>query len=135
MKTLREYIEEVEDPTNEDLRSAAVGAALAGTMALGQPAAAQDLSTPSPQQQIRAAVQSGDVPRGDQYSAKTRGGWITEITVNGKTYDVRHRIPDQGNRTIAAADQVRTAMMREEELEESQDDEVDRVVQLAREMR
>ena len=132
MKTLREYIDIIDEAeqTEEGLRSAAAGAALAGAMALSQPAQAQE--PPPAEEQIRAAIKDGDVPRGQNFQARGRGGWITSVTVDGKTYDLSHRLPATGNQMIAAADQIRGAM-REQELEESEpEDPIQKINRLFR---
>jgi hypothetical protein len=124
MKSLREYIDIIDEAqTAEGLRSGLAGAALAATTAM-TPAAATE--TPTYQQQIVQAIQAGDVPRGNKYQASARAGWITQVTVDGKTYDITNRIPPQGQRMMAAADQIRQAM--QEEVDESATDDAIRKI-------
>ena len=116
MKSLREYIDIIDEAqTDEGITSSLAGAALAATAAM-TPAAASE--TPTYQQQIVQAIQAGDVPRGNSYQARARAGWVTQVTVDGKTYDITDRIPVQGQRMMAAADQIRQKMQ-EEEVDES----------------
>ena len=139
MKTLRELIDVIDRAeTNEGIRSGLAGAALAATAAMS-PAAAQDgatevlrVETPTPQQQIAQAIQAGEVPRGHQYRARTRNGWVVSVTVDGETYDIRDRLPVAGQRMIAAADQLRQRMQETEVDESATDSAVRRVEDLYR---
>ena len=130
MKSLREYIDIIDKAqTDEGLRSGLAGAALAATTAM-TPAAATE--TPTYQQQIAQAIQAGDVPRGTSYQARTRAGWVTQVTVDGKTYDITNRIPVQGQRMMAAADHIRQRMQEEEVDESATDDAVRKIDDLFR---
>ena len=138
MKTLRELIDVIDRAeTNEGIRSGLAGAALAATAAM-TPAAAQDsaevirVAAPTLQQQIAQAIQAGEVPRGHQYRARTRNGWVVSVTVDGETYDIRDRIPVAGQRMIAAADQLRQRMQEQELAEGEPEDPIARIDSLFR---
>jgi len=140
MKTLREYLDQRDriaapEPVAEGLRSSLAGAAVAATTAM-TPATAADrveyAAAPTLQQQIAQAIQAGDVPRGSRYQARTRGGWVTEVTVDGRTYDIRDRIPAQGQRQVAAADYLRSRMQEQELSEDEPLDPIQKIDQLFR---
>lgn len=99
MKTLREYIDLVDsaqEPVDESWKSAAAGAALAATTALGSPNvnadpidryfARQDhAQTRNVIQRIREILKAHGIT-GQNISYETKMGKIDTVTVDGKTY-------------------------------------------------
>lgn len=70
----------------------------------------QTAQVPSWQEQLQAAIKDGDVPNGDKIQIQRNGGWITKVVVDGKIYDIEHRIPKLGKNLKNAASQLRKAM-------------------------
>lgn len=120
-KSLREYINIVEsaqqEPTDEGLKSALAGAALAGSMAMN-PAQANAPQPPTWQQQVRAAIQDGDLPPVRRIDRVVQqGGWVTAVIINGQTYDISHRSQDDPFRQ--AAQQLSARFAANEEVTEA----------------
>ena len=121
MKTLREMMDliesaQVEETVDEGIKSALAGAALAGSLAMN-PAQAQE--PPTWQDQVIAAMKAGDIPQANNVKLTRQGGWVTSVTINGQTYDISHRIPQQGKQHIAQVRNVASLMQNEEQLEET----------------
>jgi hypothetical protein len=117
MKTLREMMDlvesaQMEEPVDEGIRNALAGAALAGSMAMSPNAQAQTQDIPSWQSQVEAAVQAGDIPRSNNIKLTREAGWVTSVTVDGRTYDVSHRIPQQEKQLIDKLSDLRSRMQR-----------------------
>jgi hypothetical protein len=115
MKTLREMIDliesaQMEKPVDEGIRNALAGAALAGSLAMSPNAQAQDI--PSWQSQVEAAVQAGDIPKSNNIKLTRRAGWVTSVTIDGRTYDISHRIPQQEKQSIDKLSDVRSMMQK-----------------------
>ena len=132
MKTLREYVDQLDEISRADegIKSKLAGAALAGALAMN-PAQAQE--APTWQSQVKAAMLRGEIPQANKVSFKQdKDGWVTSVTIDGQTYDLSQRIPQQKAQLASWKDEIRTAMMREEELEEASTDAVQRIEQLVR---
>lgn len=70
----------------------------------------QTVQVPSWQEQLKAAIKDGDIPNGEKIQIQREGGWITKVVVDGKIYDIEHRIPKLGKNLKNAASQLRKAM-------------------------
>ena len=70
----------------------------------------QTVQVPSWQEQLKAAIKDGDIPNGEKIQIQRDGGWITKVVVDGKIYDIEHRIPKLGKNLRNAASQLRKAM-------------------------
>jgi predicted chitinase len=70
----------------------------------------QTVQVPTWQEQLKAAIKDGDIPNGEKIQIQRDGGWITKVVVDGKIYDIEHRIPKLGKNLRNAASQLRKAM-------------------------
>lgn len=134
MKTLREYInliEAAETPVDEGIKSALAGAAMTGAMMMS-PGQAQAQEPPTWQSQVLAAMKAGEVPQSNSVSIQRQGGWVTSVTVNGRTYDISHRIPSAGQQDLDAARKFAMAMNNEDQLEETTPDAMSKIDALFR---
>ena len=128
MKSIRDYInliESAEQPVEEDLKSKLAGAALAGAMALNPGAANADNEAPSWQQQVKAAIADGDLPPVRRINRVImKDGIVTAVIINGETYDISHRLPDQSQWNVASqnARQHLAQVFREEQIDEDDQD-------------
>jgi hypothetical protein len=114
MKTLREMMDliksaQVEEPVEEGIKSALAGAALAGSLAMN-PAQAQE--PPSWQDQVMAAMKAGDIPQASNVKLTRQAGWVTSVTINGRTYDISHRIPQQQKQSMDKLSDVGSLMQK-----------------------
>lgn len=81
----------------------------------------QTIKVPSWQEQIQAAIKAGDIPNGEKFQIQRDGGWITKVIVDGKLYNIEHRIPKLGKNLRNAAQEIRRAMGNESLEEKWQD--------------
>ena len=100
---------QTEETVDEGIKSALAGAALAGSLAMN-PAQAQE--PPSWQSQVEAAIKAGDIPKSNNIKLTQQAGWVTSVTINGQTYDISHRIPQQEKQLIDKLSNVRSLMQR-----------------------
>jgi len=134
MKTLREMMDlvesaQAEEPVEEGIKSALAGAALAGSLAMN-PAQAQE--PPSWQDQVVAAMKAGDIPQASNVKLTRQAGWVTSVTINGQTYDISHRIPQQQKQQLAQMRNVSSLMQNEQQLEETPEDPIAKIDALFR---
>lgn len=81
----------------------------------------QTIKVPSWQEQIQAAIKAGDIPNGEKLQIQREGGWVTKVIVDGKLYNIEHRIPKLGRNLRNAAQEIRRAMGNESLEEKWQD--------------
>ena len=104
--------EKQQGQTNEGIKSALAGAALAGTMALGGNAAKAE-EMPTPKQQIIAAIKANKIPMPREGVSVTReqGGVVIEVEIDGQIHQMP--VTQKTRSMLALAQQARNAMMRE----------------------
>lgn len=81
----------------------------------------QTIQIPNYQEQLKAAIKDGDIPDGEKFQIQRDGGWITKVIVDGKLYNIEHRIPKLGKNLRNAAQEIRRAMGNESLEEKWQD--------------
>lgn len=81
----------------------------------------QTAQAPSWQEQIQAAIKDGDIPNGNEISVKRVGNWVISATVDGKTYDLEHRLSPRASRFVNGLRQFKKSMGNESLEEKWQD--------------
>jgi predicted chitinase len=128
--TLNVKLQGKEFEVDEGWKDIAAAGALGTALALGGGnAQAQDIQQPQQQttqapgwqEQVRDAIKDGDVPNGNEISVKRVGNWVISVTVDGKTYDIEHRLPARASRFVNGLKQLKKSMGNESLEEKWQD--------------